>query len=818
LKYLPIPGIVMLLLILNPISSRAQISPVYYPSDYLRVVQPEYDDSSDLAHNQYDLVNYHNPKVRYDTLLNPFTGGLNNPMFFNIDFNGDGISDLYVFDRDLNENQFLLFEGLSNQSTLYRYAPEYNFGFPEDVSRWVEMVDYNKDGKPDIFTGSNDAYCNTCIKAYKNTSYIDPASKKLTMQFTKAAEPLYYVYGTTGARNEINLSPTSNPQFVDADKDGYIDILGYGINGFYYFRNLGKGADSLIFEIESGCWGKFFQMLPHSYVPFNCPQNCCSGGPYYFSSVCAFDVDGDGDMDLLLGSGNFDSLTYLENGNINLAGKSAHVDSMINLLPQNDNQFPLDYPAKIATMPMPSLLDVNHDSINDMVISSGQPTGYLIDSAHVTDRTHDIWYYHNAGTKPANGSPGSNIFQLVSKDFLQNTMIDWGINSAPCFIDVDKDGRKDLIMAVNDGSEPKGNSRLVLYLNKAGKAPGSKPYLLYQTDDYLGFSGSGSDILNPIPAAYFNTRDNNTDLLMGNDSGHIMYFKDRSTGKNPADFHLSTSTLKYLSNGKMIPIAVHANSAPTSADINGDGNMDLLVGSSIGTISYYRCLGFDNSADHVPYFELVTDSFGGLSNLNGINYQSVPCVADLDKDGKADLLVGDRSGRLWFFHNFDTIHKLIPKYQVQVHDYGTGTDSAKILSTYIVPAVASLDQDSFPDIILGCRRGGLIFLGSAHNDLEKLRTTAIEESKPVESIKISLFPNPASNTVMVNYQNVLKTRNARVVISDMAGRQVFTKSFEMINGNGMEQISTASIINGIYIVEIITGDEFLYKSKLVIDK
>ncbi len=815
MKYFYALALLSFALFFSQLHCMAQSSPVYYISNYLRVVQPEFDDSSDLADKHPDLVTYHNAKVKYDTLLNPFTGGLNNPMFFNIDFNGDGISDLYVFDRELNENQFFLFEGLSNHSNLYRYAPSYHFGFPKNVVNWVEMADYNKDGLPDIFTGSNK--CNTCVKAYKNTSYIDPVSKKFIPGFTKTADTLYYNIAG-GQKSQVNFSPIGNPQFVDVDKDGYLDILGYGVDGFQYFRNTGKGADSLGFEFVSGCWGKFAQVQPHYYIPFSCGNGNGGGGPYYFSSVCAFDADGDGDIDLLLGNGRADSIVLLENGNINNNGKSYHKDTMINLLPFNNNNFPAEYPAKIATMPMPSLADVDHDSLSDMIISAGEPISVLTDTFHITDKIHNIWYYQNAGTKSTQALPGSNIFQLSTKDFLRNTMVDWGINSAPCFIDVDKDGRKDLIMAVWDASAPNSNSHLILYLNKLNKTTGAKPYLLYQTDDYLRFSLLHKNIGNPVPAAYLNTEDSVTDLIIGNDSGQIMYFKDRSTGKNPADFHLATSSLKWLSQGKMIPISVNTNSAPTAADINGDGKTDLLIGSNSGAISYYRCIGYDASADNIPYFELVTKTFGGLYANPGQNYQTAPCVADMDKDGKADLLIGDINGHLWYYHDFDTAHPLVPAYQVQVHDLGTGKDSAKQFSTYLIPAVANLDQDSFPDIMLGCRRGGLIFLGSANNGFENMHISGIESGNEINLVQASLYPNPAGNNFHIRYQNPMVKQSCRVTVTDMLGRQVLTQSFEPESGRGDEEISCSGFINGIYIVAIFSGNQLLYTGKLLINK
>ena len=827
----------ILLFLLPAVSflAKAQFSPVYYQSNYIRVVQPCTDDSSDLypyTHN--DLVNFTSPKAKYDTLLNPFTGGLNNATFFNIDINGDGIQDLYVFDREAGENQFLLFQGINTKSISYRYAPQYHYQFPQSVHLWVELADYNKDGLPDLFTSTSVFGSYTNIKVYKNTSYPDHSTGNYINQFTKVADPLYFTTDT-GSHQLINISTASNPQFVDIDKDGYLDILGFDENLIapQYFRNKGKGIDSLSFWYTKECWGYFNEQTQHLYTPWNCerdkkgvpvwtgtydPKYKSSG--HFYNSMCAFDVDCDGDIDLLLGDGLNDSLAFLQNGNIN-GNHSYHKDTIINISStHNNNDYPVYAPSVIATMPTASWLDINHDTLNDLIVAAGQPT---FRDSFVVDRIHNIWYYDNEGSKASSPGGASNNFILSTKDFLQNTMVDWGINSAPCFIDVDNDGRKDLIVAVKDGGGKKGFSHLVLYLNKAGKTPESKPYLLFKTDDYLGFSKLSQNIHWPVPAAYLNGKDNKTDLLIGNASGGVMYFKnDGSVGGNPANFHLSTGTLQYISkpSGKLMPIYVgNANSAPTAADLNGDGKMDLLIGSDYGTISYYRCLGYLPGADNVPYFELVTDSFGDLYTQSGANHQTTPCVADMDKDGKPDLLIGDEYGRLWYYHDFDTINKLVPTNKILVMDNGSNkVDSNKVFSGYIVPAVADLDGDGLPDIMLGCVRGGLIFLASANNGYESLRNASIEEQVPYNSIGMSIFPNPAKEMFMLEYNNPDKQLEVSLVVTDMLGRQILSRKFLMQNGKGNAQFSTSALAAGIYAVNVESSGQILFSNKLVIEK
>src|ERR1017187_8531358 len=90
-----------------------------------------------------------------DSLLNPWCGGWLNPQFSRIDLNGDGRMDLFVFEPGINglsgfgDNRVLTFLNIGNGQ--YQYAPEYESYFPHLLD-WALLVDYNHDGKPDIFS------------------------------------------------------------------------------------------------------------------------------------------------------------------------------------------------------------------------------------------------------------------------------------------------------------------------------------------------------------------------------------------------------------------------------------------------------------------------------------------------------------------------------------------------------------------------------------------------------------------------------------------------------------------------------------------
>lgn len=237
----------------------------------------------------------------------------------------------------------------------------------------------------------------------------------------------------------------------------------------------------------------------------------------------------------------------------------------------------------------PDLGDLNGDGILDII--SGSANGYL---------------YVFLGKKDGEG------LQYENREFLNNENekpINVGSYSAPILYDLNGDGKLDLIVGNKNG-------QVISFIN-IGDMKFRKDKILLEKKNFQNSSPTIGDL----------DGDGVEDLVLGNSKGELYFYK----GKKDKD------SVIFNKKGMKFNVKLDSYSAPRIVDYDGDGKVEVAVGSANGYIKVYKN-GFPKLIDS-GYIEGNTLNSFRNKNLWG-GYYSVPAFGDINRDGKIDLLVG----------------------------------------------------------------------------------------------------------------------------------------------------------------------------------
>lgn len=642
-----------------------------------------------------------------DTLQFPWAGGLNHAQFSTIDVDFDGLDDLFIFDR--SENQIIVFKTVEeNGVKRYEYMHDTRSLFPEDIRYRAEMVDYNGDGKKDLFT-----YGIGGIKVYKN---VGNATDGLLWEV--ASDRVESIY-SSGNKNNLYVSAIDIPAYIDVDGDGDIDVLTFNLGGqrLEYHKNLSMEnygvPDSLEFQLYNECWGKFIESEYDNNVQLNSNIGPCGnsnlpdpqiGARHSGSCVLALDLNGDDVMDLILGDVSHYNITALING-----GTAPNQNSpMISM----DTTFPsYDTPVDIPVFPASFYVDVDHDGIKDLIVSTNDKDN--------SENIQSVWYYKNLGT---NSIPD---FSFIQKNFLQSEMIENGKGSIPVLVDLNNDGLKDLLIAsYYRYLDPFDKVSKIQYFQNTGTP--EKPEFTFISDDWLSLSNEGYG-LRMHPAFGDITGDGKEEMLLGTKDGFLHRYE--RTGPGAEDFTLTQNVLKdHLGDS----IKVNGYASPQIFDLNNDGLLDLIIGKRTTGLTYYENIG---TPTH-PSFKWVSDDLGqiemGAQNYP-LNFSTPQFIRHQDT---LHLFVGNRLGTIYYFNEIegniadgDAFNLITDKYA----NISTGGYSA--------PFIDTLRNDRRYEMFVGTDLGGIWSYIAEEFSLPILNSTKVQKGEQ----SFTVFPNPSKN-------------------------------------------------------------------------
>jgi len=196
--------------------------------------------------------------------------------------------------------------------------------------------------------------------------------------------------------------------------------------------------------------------------------------------------------------------------------------------------------------------------------------------------------------------------------------------------------------------------------------------------------------------------------------------------------HTSTSVPFSDQNNAFGLSDVGARNKPTFADLNGDGDQDLLQGSADGNLYY-----FDNTGDaNAPAFDTVQLNPFGLSGGSGY---SAPDFVDIDGDGDFDLFVGDDAGNVQYFENTDPSFGSAPAFSApQQNPFGLSPPGL----IYASPAFVDIDDDGDADVFLGEGYGRIFYFENTGSAVAPAFIERTGSANPLDFVDTGTFSSP----------------------------------------------------------------------------
>ncbi len=471
-----------------------------------------------------------------------------------------------------------------------------------------------------------------------------------------------------GTANQVDY--TYAPQYIssfpeidnwlltrDFNCDGKIDLL-TGSNTLKAYRNVSSTSTGLRFILVGKVNSEFnkFEFGVDGTSPIN---------PGSVDIPAIYDVDNDGDLDILFFGTTSPSLNYHKNLSIERNGACGLEFQRRSKCwgdfteSNNDGTIYLDS-CRFGDMPNAefSKLENKTENLKGAKHAGSTTTAFDLDNNGSTDLLiGDIdgtvlkALFNDDSLSPYTNS---HIFKIDTSFPSYNTPIYMPIFPTAHFIDINNDNKEDMLVSTNSNfyrAFTKTKDHILYYKNNGSK----ENQFEYQSNENLFFDetidlGKGSN-----PSFFDYNKDGLMDLIIGNHGNldtsinelvaTLSLFENTGTNIKP-EFTLVTENYLDLPS---YPLNLSSNIPAenvvlTFGDIDGDETDDLIIGDAAGNLHYFK----DTASGNNPAaFKLES---AGFENINVFENAS-PFLFDTNGDTLLDLVVGTAQGKVEYYPN-----------------------------------------------------------------------------------------------------------------------------------------------------------------------